>query len=146
MNVYGPRMDYKGAYVSVVMKVLDRIDEGQPPVIFGDGSQAYDFVHVEDVARANVLALKSDATDDSFNVGMGRENDDQRISHQTPYSDRVFAPSRSIVPRSRCLSTHRLGSTEKAQKLLSFKAQIPLDEGLQSIVEWRRQSTPAHPS
>src|SRR6266545_4073794 len=57
MNVYGPRMDYLGTYVSVIMKVLDRIDEGRPPVIFGDGSQAYDFIHVEDVARANLLAL-----------------------------------------------------------------------------------------
>ncbi|HEX7067763.1 MAG TPA: NAD-dependent epimerase/dehydratase family protein, partial [Candidatus Limnocylindria bacterium] len=53
MNIYGPRMDYKGTYVSVIMKVLDRIDAGEPPVIFGDGSQAYDFVHVSDVARAN---------------------------------------------------------------------------------------------
>src|SRR5204862_826741 len=71
MNIYGPRMDYKGTYVSVIMKVLDRIDQGLSPVIFGDGSQAYDFVHVEDVARANILALKSDATDEFFNVGMG---------------------------------------------------------------------------
>ena len=60
MNVYGPRMDYKGTYVSVIMKVLDRIDQGQPPVIFGDGSQAYDFVHVTDVARANILSMEAD--------------------------------------------------------------------------------------
>ena len=71
MNIYGPRMDYKGTYVSVIMKVLDRIDAGEPPLIMGDGSQAYDFVHVVDVARANVLALKSDATDMFFNVGTG---------------------------------------------------------------------------
>jgi UDP-glucose 4-epimerase len=71
MNVYGPRMDYRGTYVSVIMKVLDRIDQGLPPVVVGDGSQAYDFVHVDDVARANILALKSDATDDAVNVGMG---------------------------------------------------------------------------
>ena len=63
MNVYGPRMDYKGTYVSVIMKVLDKIEAGERPVIFGDGSQAYDFVHVDDVARANILAMKSDATD-----------------------------------------------------------------------------------
>ena len=71
MNVYGPRMDYKGTYVSVVMKVLDKIEAGERPVIFGDGSQAYDFVHVSDVARANILALKSDATDVNLNVGTG---------------------------------------------------------------------------
>src|SRR5438045_5352113 len=71
MNIYGPRMDYKGTYVSVIMKVLDRIEAGEAPVIFGDGSQAFDFIHVNDVARANVLALKSEASDANFNVGMG---------------------------------------------------------------------------
>ena len=71
MNIYGPRMDYKGTYVSVIMKVLDRIDAGLPPVIFGDGTQAYDFVHVDDVARANILALQADATDEFFNIGIG---------------------------------------------------------------------------
>src|SRR4051812_42707521 len=71
MNIYGPRMDYKGTYVSVIMKVLDRIDQGLPPLIFGDGSQAYDFIHVQDIARANILALKSPATDAFFNIGMG---------------------------------------------------------------------------
>ena len=57
MNIYGPRMDYKGTYVSVIMKVLDRIDQGLPPIIFGDGTQAYDFVHVDDVALANILSI-----------------------------------------------------------------------------------------
>ena len=71
MNIYGPRMDYRGTYVSVIMKVLDRIDEGLPPLIYGDGSHTYDFVHVEDVARANILSLKAEATDTFFNVGTG---------------------------------------------------------------------------
>jgi len=71
MNVYGPRMDYKGTYVSVIMKVLDKIEAGEAPQIFGDGSQAYDFVHVADVARANILSLKSEATDVNLNVGTG---------------------------------------------------------------------------
>ncbi|MEO7296546.1 MAG: NAD-dependent epimerase/dehydratase family protein, partial [Candidatus Limnocylindria bacterium] len=70
MNIYGPRMDYQGTYVSVIMKVLDRIDQGLPPLIFGDGSQAYDFVHVDDVARGNILALQADATDEFFNIGI----------------------------------------------------------------------------
>src|SRR5579864_7424018 len=71
MNIYGPRMDYKGTYVSVIMKVLDRIDQGKAPIIHGDGSQAYDFIHVEDVARCNILAMKSTVTDEFFNVGKG---------------------------------------------------------------------------
>src|SRR5688572_1001488 len=71
MNIYGPRMDYHGTYVSVIMKVLDRIFAGERPIIFGDGSQVYDFIHVEDVARANVLGMKAECADENFNVGMG---------------------------------------------------------------------------
>src|SRR5262245_52627849 len=71
MNVYGPRMDYKGTYVSVIMKVLDRIEQQLPPVIFGNGSQAYDFIHVTDVARANILGMKADVVDEFFNIGTG---------------------------------------------------------------------------
>ena len=71
MNVYGPRQDYKGAYIAVIMKMLDRIDQGLAPTIYGDGSQSYDFVYVGDVARANVCALKSPATDRFYNVGTG---------------------------------------------------------------------------
>ncbi len=71
MNVYGPRQDYRGAYTSVIMKILDRIDAGQPPIVYGDGSQTYDFIDVIDAARANVCAVKADVTDDVYNVGSG---------------------------------------------------------------------------
>src|SRR5213080_676412 len=71
MNVYGPRMDYRGTYVSVIMKVLDKIFAGEAPVIFGDGSQVYDFIYIEDVAEANVLGMKADCADENFNIGMG---------------------------------------------------------------------------
>ncbi|HYO90271.1 MAG TPA: NAD-dependent epimerase/dehydratase family protein, partial [Pyrinomonadaceae bacterium] len=67
MNIYGPRMDYEGTYVSVIMKVLDRIFDGQPPVIYGDGTQTYDFIYVEDVARANILGMKAECADEFFN-------------------------------------------------------------------------------
>src|SRR5215210_4905587 len=72
-NVYGPRMDIYGAYTEVLIRWMDRIMGGQPPMIFGDGSQTMDFVHVEDIARANILALKSDVTDEVFNVASGVE-------------------------------------------------------------------------
>ena len=137
MNVYGPRMDYKGAYVSVVMKVLDKLEEGQPPVIYGDGSQAYDFVHVVDVARANVLALKSDTTDDFFNVGTGTKtsiNELVRILLELTGS-RIEPEYR---PQEQSFVTHRLGSTEKAEKLLGFRARTPLRAGLQSVIDWRK--------
>jgi UDP-glucose 4-epimerase len=138
MNVYGPRMDYRGAYVSVIMKVLDRIDQGLPPVIFGDGSQAYDFVHVADVARANVLALTSEAADESVNVGVGRKTTIRELVElllELTGSD--LEPE--YRPEEQMFVTHRVGSTEKAERLLGFRAAIPLEEGLRSVVEWRRQ-------
>lgn len=138
MNVYGPRMDYKGAYVSVVMKVLDRIEEGTPPVIFGDGSQAYDFIQVEDVARANLLALKSDATDEFFNVGTGvKTTIEELVQKLIEISGSEVQPE--YRPEEQMFVTFRIGSTQKAEKLIGFRSQISLEEGLRSVVEWRRQ-------
>lgn len=136
MNVYGPRMDYKGTYVSVIMKVLDRIEAGERPIIWGDGSQAYDFVHVDDVARANILALQSDATDVCLNVGCGV---------QTTINELVAVLLRltgsSLVPEYRpnaqMFVTNRVGSTDRARELIGFDATTPLEAGLRSVVEWR---------
>jgi UDP-glucose 4-epimerase len=138
MNVYGPRMDYHGAYVSVIMKVLDRIDQGQPPVIFGDGSQAYDFIHVSDVARANVLALASDATDECVNVGMGvKTTINELLRLLLRETGSTLTPE--YRPQEQMFVTHRVGSTEKAERLLGFRATVPLEDGIRSVVEWRRQ-------
>ena len=138
MNIYGPRMDYKGTYVSVIMKVLDRIDQGQPPIIFGDGTQAYDFVHVDDVARANILALKSDATDEVFNVGMGvKTSIDELVERLIEIVGSDVRPE--YRPQEQMFVTHRVGSTEKAERMLDFRARITLEEGLRSVVEWRRE-------
>jgi UDP-glucose 4-epimerase len=137
MNIYGPRMDYKGTYVSVIMKVLDRIDAGEPPMIMGDGSQAYDFVHVVDVARANVLALKADATDMFFNVGTGiKTTISELVESLLRESGSDLEPE--YQPDAQMFVTHRVGSTELAEQLLGFRAELPLDEGLRSVVEWRR--------
>jgi UDP-glucose 4-epimerase len=138
MNIYGPRMDYKGTYVSVIMKVLDRIDQGLAPVIFGDGSQAYDFIHVEDVARANILSMKSDATDEFFNIGMGVKttiNELVELLLEITGSE-LKAEYR---PQEQMFVTHRVGSTEKAEESFGFRARVPLKEGLRSVVEWRLQ-------
>jgi len=138
MNIYGPRMDYKGTYVSVIMKVLDKIDVGQRPVIFGDGSQSYDFIHVEDVARANILALKSDVTDEFFNIGMGvKTTINQLVTLLLEITGSQLKPE--YRPQEQMFVTHRVGSTEKAQQELGFCARVPLEEGLRSVVEWRRQ-------
>jgi UDP-glucose 4-epimerase len=140
MNIYGPRMDYKGTYVSVIMKVLDRIDAGEPPVIFGDGSQAYDFVHVSDVARANILAMQADASDEFFNIGIGVKTTIRELV------DRLLEITGSNLepeyrPQEQMFVTHRVGSTEKAEDLIGFRAAISLDDGLRSVVAWRREDS-----
>ncbi len=140
MNVYGPRMDDKGAYVSVIMKVLDRIERDLPPVIFGDGSQSYDFVHVDDVARANILALKSDATDECVNIGMGvKTSIDELVAQLLALTGSRLVPE--YQPEEQMFVTHRVGSTEKAERLLGFVAQVPLEEGLRSVVTWRQSDS-----
>ncbi|MEO8360110.1 MAG: NAD-dependent epimerase/dehydratase family protein [Vicinamibacteria bacterium] len=137
MNIYGPRMDYRGAYVSVIMKVLDRIFSGQPPIVFGDGSQVYDFIHVEDVARANLLGMKAECADENFNIGMGigtSINELVQILLELTESD--LKPE--FRPEAQSFVTHRIGSTEKAESLLGFKASIDLRPGLASVLAWRR--------
>ena len=136
MNIYGPRMDYEGTYVSVIMKVLDRIFAGQRPVVFGDGSQIYDFVHVADVARANILGMKADCADENFNIGMGLGTS---INELVQLLLDLTGSQLTIEyhPQAQSFVTHRIGSTEKADRLLGFKATITLREGLQSVVDWR---------
>ena len=147
MNVYGPRMDYKGTYVSVIMKVLDRIDAGERPVVFGDGSQAYDFVHVSDVARANILSMKSDVADESFNVGTGVQT---TINELVAQLLAITGSSLTIDyrPNEQMFVTNRVGSTEKAARMIGFTATMPLVDGLRSVVEWRasdRRATAGRP-
>jgi UDP-glucose 4-epimerase len=138
MNVYGPRMDYKGTYVSVIMKVLDKIEVGEPPAVFGDGSQAYDFVHVDDVARANVLSLKSDASDVFLNVGMGVQTTiNELVERLLALTGSDLRPE--YLPQEQMFVTNRIGSTELAEQLIGFRGAIDLDEGLGSVIEWRQQ-------
>jgi UDP-glucose 4-epimerase len=145
MNVYGPRMDYKGTYVSVIMKVLDKIEAEEPPQIFGDGSQAYDFVHVSDVARANILALKSDASDVNLNVGTGvKTTIKELVDALLEITGSDLVPE--YLPREEMFVTHRVGSTELAEKLTGFRAKIPYLDGLRSVVEWRAADRVAGPS
>jgi UDP-glucose 4-epimerase len=138
-NVYGPRMDVHGAYTEVFIRWMDRIATGQAPVIFGDGSQTMDFVHVHDIARANVLAAKSDITDDVFNVASGTETSLRdlaqtliRIMGSTLEPEHVAERKVNPVPR-------RLADTRKARHLLGFEATMPLESGLRGLVEWRQR-------
>jgi UDP-glucose 4-epimerase len=136
MNIYGPRMDYEGTYVSVIMKVLDRIFAGERPVIYGDGSQVYDFIYVEDVAEANLLAMRADCADEFFNVGMGVGTSiNELVEMLLALTGSDLKPE--YRPQEQSFVTHRIGSTEKAERLLGFRATTPLEEGLRRVVEWR---------
>lgn len=133
MNVYGPRMDDKGAYVSVIVKVLERIAQGERPTIHGDGSQAFDFVHVADVARANLLAMQATSTDAAYNVGTGvRTTIRELVQALLTLTGSDLAPE--YLEGAHMFVTHRVGSTEAAERDLAFRAQISLREGLQSVV------------
>jgi UDP-glucose 4-epimerase len=136
MNIYGPRMDYEGTYVSVIMKVLDKIFANERPVVFGDGSQVYDFIHVADVARANILGMKADCADENFNIGMGLGTS---INELVQLLLELTGSSLTIDyrPQAQSFVTNRIGSIDKAERLLGFRATIPLREGLQSVVDWR---------
>lgn len=136
MNVYGPRQDYSGAYVSVIMKMLDRLDMGLPPVVYGDGSQAYDFVYVADCGRANVQAMKASSTDAFYNVGRGEKTTIKQLA-QLLLELTGSTQSIQYEPSGPTFVKNRLGSTAKAQADLGFVAQMPLREGLQRVIEWR---------
>jgi UDP-glucose 4-epimerase len=137
MNIYGPRMDYEGTYVSVIMKALDRIFDGQPPLIFGDGTQMYDFIYVKDVAKANVLGMKADCVDEFFNIGMGVGTTiNELVDMLIELSGSKLKPE--YLPQAQSFVTHRIGSTEKAEHLINFKAETPLLDGLKEVIEWRK--------
>jgi UDP-glucose 4-epimerase len=139
MNVYGPRQDYRGAYIAVIMKILDRLDKGLPPIIYGDGSQAYDFVYISDVAHANICALKSATTDSFYNIGMGTQTS---IKELCELILKITGKDYEIQfePTEQTFVTNRVGSTEKAKRDLGFEARITLEEGLRALIEWRRNA------
>jgi UDP-glucose 4-epimerase len=136
MNVYGPRQDYQGAYVAVTMKILDRIDKGLPPIIYGDGSQAYDFIYVQDCGAANVCAMKADATDQFYNVGRGVKT---TIKELTELILEVTGADLEIQyePGGMTFVKNRVGCPKKAEQEIGFKARVGLREGLERLIEWR---------
>jgi nucleoside-diphosphate-sugar epimerase len=138
-NVYGDRMDIHGRYTEVLIRWMERLEAGLPPIIFGDGQQTMDFIHVRDIARANILGARAKASDHVFNVASGTETSLVQLAEAlasvmgqgqlTP----EFAPERSVNPVPR-----RLASTTKAERLLGFRATVPLEQGLRELVEWWR--------
>lgn len=137
MNVYGPRQDYRGTYIAVMMKILDNIDKGISPVVFGDGSQAYDFVYVGDVARANVCALKSEVPFGFYNVGRGIKTS---IKELTELMLRIIGSDLPIRYESagQTFVTNRVGDPVAAERDLGFTWTVGLEDGLERLVKWRR--------
>ncbi len=138
-NVYGPRMDIHGRYTEVLVRWMERIEAGLPPVIFGDGRQTMDFVDVRDVARANVLAAKSSAQDQAVNIACGVETSLLDLARalceamDRPSLSPEFQPPRQVNAVER-----RLAEVTRARELLGFSAEIPLQRGLTDLVAWWR--------
>ncbi len=144
-NVYGPRMDVFGKYTEVLIRWLECLDRGARPKIFGDGLTSMDFVYVEDIARANILAAKSDLVDEVFNIASGAETTLLellqtllKVTGQTDIQPE-FLPERKINPVPR-----RLADIIRAEEKLGFRSQVGLEEGLRRLVEWRRQVISDH--
>jgi UDP-glucose 4-epimerase len=136
MNAYGPRQDYRGAYMAVIMKMLDRLDKGLPPLVYGDGSQAYDFIYVGDIAHSNVCAAKSDATDEFYNVGTGLRTSIKELAELIL---EVTGSSLEVQyePAGQTFVKNRIGCPRKAEQDLGFAAKVQLREGLAELIEWR---------
>lgn len=140
-NIYGPRMDAFGVYTEVFIRWMERIEAGKAPLIFGDGMQTMDFIHVRDIARSNILAAKSEFTDDFINIASGEETSLAQLAEtllKVMKSDlRVeYGPVRKVNNVQR-----RLASTDKANTLLGFETCISLEEGLREMVDWWREET-----
>ncbi len=136
MNVYGPRQDYRGAYIAVIMKMLDNLDRGVAPKVYGDGSQAYDFVYVGDCAKANVCAMKAETVDAFYNVGTGKRTTIKEVA------ELILDLTQSqhglqYEPAGLTFVKNRIGCPRKATAEIGFKADVALEEGLRALIAWR---------
>lgn len=138
-NVYGPRMDVHGVYTEVLVRWMERIADGRPPLIFGDGQQTMDFVCVPDIARANVLAARSGVVDGTYNIASGTETSLLDLAEAllrvmgAEHLGVEHGPDRPVNGVVR-----RLADTRAAKRDLGFEATIGLEEGLRQLVEWWR--------
>ncbi len=137
MNVYGPRQDYHGAYIAVVMKMLDAIDNGLSPTVMGDGSEAFDFVAVEDCGRANVCAMRASSTDSYYNVGTGKRTSLKELAELLLEITGCNRPINYAPSSQATLVRNRVGSPKKARSEIGFNATLDLREGLKRLIEWR---------
>jgi UDP-glucose 4-epimerase len=135
-NVYGPRMDVHGVYTEVLIRWMERIEAGLPPLILGDGAQTMDFVFTEDIARANLMAAESAATDDVFNIGSGTETSLTELAAALQKVMGSELPVEFGPPRGVNSVTRRLAEVSRAEKHLRWRAEVDLEEGLRRLVDW----------
>jgi UDP-glucose 4-epimerase len=137
MNVYGPRQDYHGAYIAVIMKMLDAIDNGQSPTIMGDGSEAFDFVAVEDCGLANVCAMKANTTDTNYNIGTGKRTSLKELAELLLEITCCDKPVHYAASSQATFVRNRIGCPKKASKEIGFTATTELRSGVQRLIAWR---------
>ena len=143
MNVYGPHQDQTAAYTGVIPIMLNKINDNEQPIINGDGSQAYDFIDVEDAGRCNVDALNADCTDEFYNVGTGIQTSIRDLCDkilELRSSELIVKYNPYSEDDARRLVQNRIGSPIKAEKDLGFKYKYDLEIGLKRLINWREEN------
>ena len=146
MNVYGPHQDQQSAYSGVIPIMLNKVDRAETPVINGDGSQAYDFVYVEDVAEANLRALRAEVSDRFYNVGTGVQTTVKELCDailKLKGSDLQVTYTPYPPDDARQLVKNRIGSTRRARQEIGFVSRHSLEQGLEKLIQWRKTHSPA---
>jgi UDP-glucose 4-epimerase len=135
-NVYGPRMDVTGTYTEVIIRWMERLAQRQPCVVNGDGTQTMDLIYVEDIARANLLAAMSPVTDETFNIASGVETSLNTLAATIGRIMGSNLPPEYAPQRKNIAVTRRCADPSKAERILGFRAQVDLEEGLSRLVSW----------
>jgi len=143
MNIYGPRQDYLGAYVAIIMKIIDRIQQNLAPIIYGDGSQSFDFVFVSDACLSLFLAMTSSIKCNSYNISSGKQisilNLCKKIQKRMNSNHIIEFINKE---EEKHLITNRIGSTEKAKDELRFEVEVSLENGLKQVIDWKLTQSP----
>jgi UDP-glucose 4-epimerase len=132
-SVYGPKEQYKGEYANVISQFLWLMKRDQPPIIFGDGTQTRDFIHVADVVEAFMLSAEKDFECEIFNVGTGIA---RSFNYVVDLINKILGKSIKPVYKPNPIKNyvyHTLADTTKAEKILGFKAKITLEEGIRDL-------------
>ena len=141
MNVYGPRLDYQGAYVAVIMKIIDRLQQNLPPILFGDGLQAFDFVFVKDACRACILAMKTKLSDEYYNISSGKQVTILELCTKIMKLMKKHIKIEFRPVDDETLVIDRIGSTEKAKRDLGFETRVSLEDGLLDVIKWKLEQS-----